>query len=346
MPDTDHSNRPRFTLLATVRNEAPFLLEWVAYHKAIGFDRIVIFSNGSRDGTGVILNALHDLGEVIHIKHRPPDDVPIARTVADKALASGYFETGDWVLWLDADEFLNVHLGDRSVQALARHVETVPGAQGICISWRLFGSNGNRVFHGRHLCKEFTGCVDAIRGWTNNKTLFRFDGQTRAFYNHKPLMQDGFWAEGRSFLGSNGVLMPHEDHYVSKWRSGKNTGRISQEFSGWSLAQINHYAVRTRKLTELKRRRGRIAKARNLDRKRYGSRYFRMYDLNDAQDRSILHWDGTTLRGMIDLITRIAGRLDYFALMRLKYRPDVVDLTELEALYCAWMADGDRSAAG
>lgn len=36
-----------FTLFSAMKNEAPFLLEWVAYHKAIGFDRIVIYSNDS-----------------------------------------------------------------------------------------------------------------------------------------------------------------------------------------------------------------------------------------------------------------------------------------------------------
>ena len=29
-----------FTLFSAMKNEAPFLLEWVAYHKAIGFDRL------------------------------------------------------------------------------------------------------------------------------------------------------------------------------------------------------------------------------------------------------------------------------------------------------------------
>jgi hypothetical protein len=143
--------------------------------------------------------------------------------------------------------------------------------------------------------------------------------------------------------------MPHEDHDVAEWCSGKHSGRICQEFSGWSLAQINHYAVRTRTLTGLKRRRGRIAKARSLDRKRYGSRYFRMYDLNDlndAQDHGILHWDATTLRSKIHLVARIADRVDYFDLMRLKYRPEVVDLTGLEALYHAWVPDGDLAATG
>ena len=33
------------TLVATVKNEGPYLWEWVAHHNSIGFDNIVIFQN-------------------------------------------------------------------------------------------------------------------------------------------------------------------------------------------------------------------------------------------------------------------------------------------------------------
>jgi hypothetical protein len=38
---------PRKVLFSAMKNEAPFVLEWIAYHKAIGFDEIVICSNPS-----------------------------------------------------------------------------------------------------------------------------------------------------------------------------------------------------------------------------------------------------------------------------------------------------------
>lgn len=38
------------TLFLCQRNEGLFLPEWISYHKAIGFDRIVIFSNDCSDG--------------------------------------------------------------------------------------------------------------------------------------------------------------------------------------------------------------------------------------------------------------------------------------------------------
>ena len=35
-----------------MRNEAPFILEWIAYHRAIGFDDFLIYSNDCSDGNG------------------------------------------------------------------------------------------------------------------------------------------------------------------------------------------------------------------------------------------------------------------------------------------------------
>ena len=34
-----------FTLVSTVKDEAPYLWEWVAYHRMIGFNDILIFQN-------------------------------------------------------------------------------------------------------------------------------------------------------------------------------------------------------------------------------------------------------------------------------------------------------------
>ena len=32
-------------LFSAVKNEGPFILEWIAYHKAVGFDAVLVVSN-------------------------------------------------------------------------------------------------------------------------------------------------------------------------------------------------------------------------------------------------------------------------------------------------------------
>lgn len=49
---------------AIFKNEYPYILEWIAWHKLCGFDKIIIADNDSDDGTRELLQALDDLGEI------------------------------------------------------------------------------------------------------------------------------------------------------------------------------------------------------------------------------------------------------------------------------------------
>ncbi len=51
-------------LVGIVRNEAPYLLEWIAHHRVLGFDRIVIYDNNSNDASWRILQRLAKAGEI------------------------------------------------------------------------------------------------------------------------------------------------------------------------------------------------------------------------------------------------------------------------------------------
>jgi hypothetical protein len=55
-------SRRTFFLALTVKNEAPNIWEWVAYHRAIGFTDIVIYQNDSVDGTQALLRTMAEAG--------------------------------------------------------------------------------------------------------------------------------------------------------------------------------------------------------------------------------------------------------------------------------------------
>ena len=61
---------PRHTLISSVKDEGPFLLEWVAHHLVLGFDRILIASNDCSDGTDRLLAALDGAGYVRHVPNK------------------------------------------------------------------------------------------------------------------------------------------------------------------------------------------------------------------------------------------------------------------------------------
>ena len=48
--------------VSCVKDEAPYLVEWIAYQRLIGFDHVIIAANDSTDGTNEILSALQRRG--------------------------------------------------------------------------------------------------------------------------------------------------------------------------------------------------------------------------------------------------------------------------------------------
>ncbi len=294
-------------LFTAVKNEAPFLLEWVAYHRAIGFERIVIFSNDSDDGTTELLDALAHAGEVEHHLQVIAEGIAPQANAAKLMNDAGIVQDGDWVLWLDADEFLNIHVGsgqlDDLIAAMAEHV-------GILLPWRVFGDSGHQRFTGRFISDDFTGA--AARDFEGNleiKTLFKKTRDIKGFGTlgiHRPVIAKKARIGLDAFVGGDGQALLPNSKTNQEWISGRNIGKNSvvepAEF-GWGLAQINHYMVRTPEMFELKKIRGRGWKRQRAGTKnrRHTDAFYEQHNRNEAQDRSILRHLSATDAGLARL---------------------------------------------
>ena len=299
---------PRHVLFSAVRNEAPFLLEWIAYHKVIGFDRIVIAANPSTDGTDELLQALADAGEIHYLPHVPPDGVAPQHNAARLFNESGLARKGDWTLWLDADEFLVVKVGDGRLEDLTGQIGD---RQGMLISWRLFGDNGHKRFPGRFVSEDF--CQASRRRFYQNgviKTLFRYDPATivpDGSIIHRPAIEPHAGFSLDSFVTSAGKSL--EDRRENRdWITGgpeRNFHRASANESGHRLAQINHYCVRTPEYFLLKGLRGRGARFESgqASNGRHSANLYRRFNKNQVTDHSILRHDEATGK-MIEALRR------------------------------------------
>lgn len=102
--------RKRVCVLATVRNEGVYLLEWIAYHRALGIDEILVYSNGNSDGSDELLDRLAAAGVI-----RWVDSIVGARANAQgKAYGHSLSIAPDvldyyWVAVIDTDEYLAVN---------------------------------------------------------------------------------------------------------------------------------------------------------------------------------------------------------------------------------------------
>lgn len=267
-------------ICCTMKNEGPYLLEWIAYHKAIGFDGFILCSNDCTDGTNLMLNRLDAMGEVIHIDNPQGPKMDPQRSAYSKIRQHPAYTAADHALVIDADEFMVVKCGDQSLDAL---LQACDGADAVSINWKMIGSDGETAFNPDQLVTE-----RYHKGSTNHKpengliwgfkTLFRpavFDylGVHRPrFHKHKDLPEAGTvkWLNG-SGRDVGDVF------YAKGWRSRSET-------VGYDLAQINHYAVKSREDFLIKRLRG-TANSKNAD--RISMEYWDKYDINNTEDRSI-----------------------------------------------------------
>jgi glycosyltransferase involved in cell wall biosynthesis len=92
-----------FSICAIFKNEAPYLAEWITFHLAVGFDRFVLYDNGSTDGGRELIGALPFANQVTVIDwpERP----------GQEAAYRHFFENWrphfDWVAYIDIDEFIH-----------------------------------------------------------------------------------------------------------------------------------------------------------------------------------------------------------------------------------------------
>ncbi|RFU14522.1 glycosyltransferase family 2 protein [Rhodobacteraceae bacterium W635] len=262
-----------------MKNEGPYLLEWIAHYLELGFDDFVLFSNDCTDGTNLLLNRLDAMGVVHHFDNPLGPRMDPQRRAYSRANQMNIVRDASWVLIADADEFLNVHVGDGTVDAL---IAACPEeSEAISINWRLFGSSGQKHMLPDPVTQRFTRACrvdDPENGlvW-GFKTMFRpasFD----YFGVHRPRFEKKreILPDQVHWVNARGHLMG-EKYLRGGWRSNK-------DIVAYDFAQMNHYAIKSREEFLLKRLRG---TANSKDKDRIDLGYWDKFDLNSCEDSTI-----------------------------------------------------------
>jgi hypothetical protein len=271
----------RTAIVTTMKNEGPFILEWLAYHRAIGVDDFLIYTNDCTDGTDTMLDLLQAKGLVQH-RDNPfrKMDLKPQHAALQAAEDEPVMRDCGWGICMDVDEFLNVRIGDGRLPTLYAAMEqAMPGANMISATWRLFGNDRVRAYEDRFLIDQFTACAPEVirkphQAW-GFKTLFRNLDIYKKLGVHRPkgLVPD-LWDRVR-WLNGSGKPMPRE-MFRNGWRS-------TLETYGYDWLQLNHYAVRSAQSFLVKRDRGRV---NHVDRDQGLNYWFRM-NMNADRDASI-----------------------------------------------------------
>ena len=268
----------RTAIVTTMKNEGPFILEWLAYHRAIGVQDFLIYTNDCTDGTDTMLDLLQEKGLV---QHRINPFVPGGKlkpqhAALQAAESEPIMQNCGWGICMDVDEFINIKIGDGTLRAL---YEAMGHANMISLTWRLFGNAEVHDYEDAFLLQQFHRCAPEIirkphQAW-GFKTLFRNIDIYKKLGVHRPkgLIPD-LWDKVH-WLNGSGVPLPRT-MFRNGWRSTLQT-------YGYDWVSLNHYAVRSAESFLVKRDRGRV---NHVDRDQGLNYWFRM-NHNLEEDRSI-----------------------------------------------------------
>lgn len=272
-------------IMACMRDEGLFVVEWAAYHRLIGFDRVFIVTNDCSDGTDLICDRLQALGQVTHIRNDDHGATPPQIAGVAKVLTQPGVPDLRWLLHIDADEFLNIHDG---MGHLSDWLPRLGAHDAVAVTWRLFGDDGLTEWPQGGLQTETLTMAAASAGLLSGlqKTMFRpaafgagIDHMPKAPRHDKVTLAN---AAGRS-LHPGALYHPTQsDHRAA----GDGTINRKRHFP-WEGAVINHYAVRTQDLFLLKNWRGDAMNSPHNKRYTLNSRWHRAANCNDVEEVSI-----------------------------------------------------------
>ncbi|MBO9400986.1 glycosyltransferase family 2 protein [Shimia sp. R9_3] len=269
----------RILSVTSVRNEAPYLLEWIAHHKAAGVTDFLIFSNDCDDGTDALLEALDAAGIITHVDHKPTSGKSIQWQALKQAWKHPLRKAADWILVTDVDEFLNIHVPGHRISDLLAKLDEATDA--VVLPWRLFGNNDKVAIEDSPVTAQFTRAIPAEAQYpvaaSLFKTLFRAKGPFNQLGVHRPKQKDPEKAGLPNIRdGSGNAVHPF---------LAENASRLSLYGLGVArdLVEINHYAVRSAAAFVVKNERGlpnRAAKKVDLS-------YWVERNFNTEEDTSI-----------------------------------------------------------
>lgn len=264
----------RFVIITPMKNEGPFIVEWVAHHLAIGADEIVVFSNDCTDGSDALLDRLAEKGYVKHFDNTSEKPAPQRR--AYRRFQKMKIATGrDWVIPIDADEYINIKVGKHQLSDLT---DAIPEARTISMTWRLFGNAGVQQYSDKFLTDQFRMAAPEVihapaQAW-GLKTMFQAE-LWRHMGVHRPKKPTVDTLEDAQWFNGSGQRMP-ERYWTRSWRSGSDS-------YGYDFVQLNHYALKSCESYLVKKARGRAHHGGEA----LGLEYWHKMNQNRVEERSI-----------------------------------------------------------
>lgn len=211
-----------------MKNEGPYLREWIEFHKMVGVEHFYLYDNNSTDETTSVTK-LYIQNEDVTC-HLWPDH-PL-QLKAYMHCINSYKNESFWIGFIDLDEFL-VPVATSTIPELLRDFEEYGG---LGVNWLLYGNSG-------HLTKP--------EGLQMEHYIYRSEASWRSNFHIK------------SIVNPRKVRSPRDPHcfrYMpGEYAVTENRERINgsmTSFNSIDKIRLNHYFTRSTEESRRKMERG------------------------------------------------------------------------------------------
>ena len=204
------------SIVATMKNEGPYLKEWLDFHILVGVEKFYLYDNDSTDDTKTVLAPYIRRGIVEYI---PWPGVGQQNNIYVDAL-NKFAEETRWMAIVDVDEFIVPVMHN----TIPEFLKTLPPRFGLLVlTWIMYGSGGHR--------KKPDGLVIENYKYHGDKT--RAAG-CKSIVNPRLVVRQ-----------SNPHINEVAGFVIDE--NGKKLGTINQTYNPPSSnkIRINHYAVKS-----------------------------------------------------------------------------------------------------
>jgi hypothetical protein len=212
------------------KNEAPYLREWIEFHRIVGVDRFFLYNHASTDDHREALAPYIEDG-VVTLEDWP--DVPAVQTDMYNRCLEQHRDESRWIAFIDMDEFLFSPTGLPLPEVLAEYEEW----PGVVANWTLYGSSGHRT--------RPPGLVIESYVWRNDDPEQPRNRLYKCIVDPQRVVR---CLDPHSFAFTEGTMVDELKRPVTRQFTDRPL---------WSRLRINHYMTRSEEETIFKYARGR-----------------------------------------------------------------------------------------
>ncbi|AXF84738.1 hypothetical protein DTO96_100448 [Ephemeroptericola cinctiostellae] len=132
------------------RDRNPYIIEWIAFHLCVGFNRLYIYAHQSNDGMS---QTLHDIAQhyPVYVKDI---DASVSQHEAYTDSIHQYLPEVDWMAYIDGNDFLFPVQHANIKDALTLYEDKKLSA--LAVYWTCYGSSGHLTAPDGLLLEEYT----------------------------------------------------------------------------------------------------------------------------------------------------------------------------------------------